>query len=987
MITQTPQKPILLLVDGHSLAFRSFYAFSKGGEGGLTTKEGIPTSVTYGFLKSLLDNCKLLCPQGVTIAFDTAEPTFRHTKDPNYKANRDIAPEAFFQDLKQLQKILEKDLDLSLCTAPGFEADDVLGTLANRAAKDGWKVRILTGDRDLFQLVDDSRDIAVMYMGGGPYSKSGSPLLINESAVHEKLGVSPQKVVDLKALTGDSSDNIPGVKGVGPKTAINLLNENGDLDGVYSALSSLDSLGDKSAKGCIKGAVKTKLKADKDNAYLSRELAEIIIEVPIKKDLRIKLGEVNINSLQSSLEELDLNSLVRQIPLFNTIFSSRGLTKNENTLKNNILTKNPSKSKGNIPVNSLGINKIPKIEPQIIQSLSQLKNLVNDLLKFKESNKPIALDTETTNLKPFKAELVGIGVCWGDKLTDIAYIPIGHKYQEEIFNETNNNQLELDVVINELAPWLLSENHPKVLQNTKYDRLIFLRHGVSIKGVSLDTLLADYLRDATAKHSLEEMAKRELGFTPLSFNEVVAKGKDFSDVSIENASLYCGMDVFITRKLSIYLREKLKDISEELINLLENVEQPLEVVLAEMENTGIRVDVKYLKTLSKNFKENLTSLEEKIYKKSHIEFNLSSPKQLAEILFENLNLDKRKSRKTKTGWSTDASVLEKLKAEHPIIPHLIEHRTISKLLSTYVDALPELVEEETLRVHTDFNQAVTATGRLSSSNPNLQNIPIRTEFSRRIRKAFLPKENWKLLSADYSQIELRILAHLSKEEVLQNAFRNRDDVHSLTARLLLEKDSINEDERRLGKTINFGVIYGMGAQRFARATGVTQPEAKDFLRRFKERYTKVFEFLELQEKLALTKGFVKTILGRRRYFHFDKNGLGRLLGKDVSEIDLNIARRAGMEAQQLRAAANAPIQGSSADIIKVAMIKLNQQLKKKSLSANILLQVHDELVLEVDQQEIEEVKKLVVKTMENAIELSVPLLVETGVGDNWMDCK
>ena len=968
-----PQKPILLLVDGHSLAFRSFYAFSKGGEGGLTTKEGLPTSVTYGFLKSLLDNCKALNPQGVTIAFDTAEPTFRHKEDPNYKANRDVAPEIFFQDLEQLQKILKDDLNLSICTAPGFEADDVLGTIATRASKDGWKVRILTGDRDLFQLVNDSLDIAVMYMGGGPYAKSGNPLLIEESGVCEKLGVAPNKVVDLKALTGDSSDNIPGVKGVGPKTAINLLKENGDLDGVYSSLEELENQGDKATKGCIKGALKDKLRKDRENAYLSKKLAKIIVEVPINKELRIKLGEVNVKGLEKSLSTLQLSSLVRQIPIFNSTFSSLGLKANEGL-------KEPSEKE-------LKLKELPDIKPTIINSFSQLNELLDTLNKFDRSSIPIALDTETTDLNPFKAELVGIGFCWGEELIDLAYIPIGHKSQREIFDNQNNKQLPLEMVLNSLSSWLSSEKHPKVLQNAKYDRLIFLRHGISIQGIEFDTLLADYLLDSTARHSLDEIAKREFGFTPKSFKDVVSKGKDFSNVSVEMASLYCGMDVYLTRKLYFVLKQKLKDSGKELINLLENVEQPLESVLAEMENTGIRIDINYLENLSKSFKDNLSHLEKDIYHQAAIEFNLSSPKQLANILFEKIGLDKKKSRKTKTGWSTDASVLEKLRSDHPIVPKLIEHRTINKLLSTYVDALPQLVEEETLRVHTDFNQAITTTGRLSSSNPNLQNIPIRTESSRKIRKAFLPKENWKLLSADYSQIELRILAHLSNEEVLQNAFRTQEDVHALTAKLLLEKDLISSDERRLGKTINFGVIYGMGAQRFAKATGVNQIDAKIFLRKFKERYTKVFSFLELQEKLALSKGYVKTILGRRRYFHFDKNGLGRMLGKDTNDIDLNIARRAGIEAQQLRAAANAPIQGSSADIIKIAMINLNQKLKQENYSAKILLQVHDELVLEVAPSEIEEVKEIVISTMENAIKLSIPLKVETGVGEDWMDCK
>ena len=982
------KKPTLLLVDGHSLAFRSFYAFSKGGEGGLTTKDGFPTSVTYGFLKSLLDNCKSIEPKGVTIAFDTAEPTFRHKEDPNYKANRDVAPDIFFQDLDQLEEILKESLNLSICKAPGYEADDVLGTLANDAAEKGWSVRILSGDRDLFQLVDDERDIAVLYMGGGPYAKSGSPKLINEKGVREKLGVNPNKVIDLKALTGDSSDNIPGVKGVGPKTAINLLNENLDLDGVYKSLQELEKEGEKAKRGAIKGAVRLKLKADKDNAYLSKKLAEILIKIPIDPKVNYNLEGINESKLAENLERLELHSLSKQVSTFKAIFAKEGFSKKDLNLSSKEIKIVINNTK-NSELSTLNETKvIPKIEPKIIDNLEELNIFVAQIMKHTDAKKPIAIDTETTSLNPFKAELVGLGFCFGESLKDIVYIPIGHKNKEDDLIEINQiNQLKIEEVIFALQDWFSSNENPKTLQNAKYDRLILLRHGIILNGVVIDTLLADYICDATLKHSLDEIAYREFGFKPKSFSDVVKKGEDFSYVDIKSASMYCGMDVYLTRKLAIIYINRLKETSIKLINLLKEVEQPLEQVLAEIESTGIIIDTPYLKDLSLELTKKLNTIEKEVYNIAGNEFNLSSPKQLGELLFEKLDLDRKKSRKTKTGWSTDAAVLEKLESDHPIVKMIIEHRTISKLLNTYVDALPQLIEKETGRVHTDFNQAVTATGRLSSSNPNLQNIPVRTEFSRRIRKAFLPQKDWKLLSADYSQIELRILTHLSGEEVLKNAYLKNEDVHSLTAKILFEKDAIDADERRIGKTINFGVIYGMGAQRFARSTGVSLIEAKYFLSKFKERYPAVFKFLEYQERLALSQGFVETLLGRRRYFHFNKNGLGRLLGTPPNEIDLTTARRAGMEAQQLRAAANAPIQGSSADIIKLAMIQLHSALRETGLAAKILLQVHDELVLEVNPKDLEETKLLVQNTMENAVKLSVPLIVETGVGVNWMEAK
>ena len=972
-------KPLLLLVDGHSLAFRSFYAFSKGGEGGLATRDGRPTSVTYGFLKSLLDVSKNLQPQGVAIAFDTAEPTFRHNADPNYKAHRDVAPEVFFQDLDQLQQILSDQLTLPLCMAPGFEADDVLGTLANRAAESGWRVRILSGDRDLFQLVDDQRDIAVLYMGGGPYAKNTGPTLINEEGVLNKLGVMPNKVVDLKALTGDISDNIPGVRGVGPKTAINLLKENVDLDAVYATLEAVEAEGAKASRGAIKGALKAKLRSDIDNAYLSRKLARILVDIPLPEEPDLPLKPVDQDGLSARLDDLELNSLVRQVGSFVATFSDENT---DSRVSTDSQQKAAPETSNTAPKESE--NSTPELHPQLIQDVQALHALVERLMTCTDRDAPVALDTETTDLNPFKAELVGIGVCWGSDPNALAYIPLGHRGSDAVPAPV---QLLLEQVLPSLAPWLASEAHPKALQNAKYDRLILMRHGLPLNGVVIDTLLADYLRDSAAKHGLELMAEREFGFRPKAYSDLVGKKQTFADVPLEAASLYCGMDVHLTRRLALLLRNQLTAMGPQLINLLDDVEQPLEPVLAQMEASGIRIDVPYLQTLSTEMGSTLERLETEAKTAAGVEFNLASPKQLGELLFNTLGLDRKKSRRTKTGYSTDATVLEKLGDDHPVVPLVLEHRVLSKLKSTYIDALPQLVEVETGRVHTDFNQAVTATGRLSSSNPNLQNIPVRTEYSRRIRKAFLPQEGWTLLSADYSQIELRILTHLSGEEVLQEAYRTGDDVHALTARLLLDKDEVSADERRLGKTINFGVIYGMGAQRFARETGVSQSEAKDFLAKYKQRYPKVFAFLELQERFALSRGYVETILGRRRPFHFDRNGLGRLLGKDPLEIDLDVARRGGMEAQQLRAAANAPIQGSSADIIKMAMVQLQEALLSQGLPAQLLLQVHDELVLEVAPDALQATQELVVKTMENAVKLSVPLVAETGVGANWMEAK
>jgi len=997
--TDQEEKPLLLLVDGHSLAFRSFYAFAKGGEGGLSTKDGVPTSVTYGFLKTLLDNVKGLNAKGVVLAFDTATPTFRHEADANYKAHRETAPEHFFVDLANLQQILKEDLDLSLCLAPGYEADDVLGTLALRGASEGWRVRILSGDRDLFQLVDDDRDIAVLYMGGGPYAKNSGPIEVRREGVIAKLGVPPEDVIDLKALTGDPSDNIPGVKGVGPKTAINLLQAHGNLEGIFADLSQQ------------KGALRTKLESGRDSAFHSRMLARILLDVPLEHPPRLDLGEVKAEALANSLEKLELFSLRKQVDSFARLFSAHpnhrpsseaaapsgptaaptpnqaaGARSPEAGEANHaVIGPTPGPSDGPTP------GPIPKLAPFLVQSPQELESLLQILWQQSDSMAPVALDTETTSLNPFRAELVGVGLAWGSGPAEVAYIPIAHQgaLASDLLSDAAppERQLPLDQVLGALAPWLASKAHPKTLQNAKYDRLILMRHGLVLEGVVMDTLLADYLRDAGDKHGLEALAQRNFHFSPTSYSDLVAKGANFASVPLEQAAAYCGMDVHLTWRLTPLLRQQLADLGPALLPLLDQVELPLEAVLAGMEATGIRIDIPYLQELGQELGKSLAQLERDAHEAAGGEFNLASPKQLGEVLFDTLKLDRKKSRKTKTGWSTDAAVLEKLEADHSVVPLLLEHRTLSKLRSTYIEALPLLVEAETGRVHTDFNQAVTATGRLSSSNPNLQNIPIRTEFSRRIRKAFLPQEGWQLISADYSQIELRILTHLSGEQVLVEAFNQGDDVHALTARLLLDKDEVNAEERRLGKTINFGVIYGMGAQRFARETGVGQAQAKDFLSRYRQRYARVFAYLEMQERLALSQGYVETILGRRRPFHFDPAGLGRWRGRDPLSIELEVARRAGMEGQQLRAAANAPIQGSSADIIKIAMVRLHQALIEADLPARLLLQVHDELVLEADPAVLETVIDLTRTTMEEAVRLDVPLKVDTGVGPNWMETK
>lgn len=953
------QSPLLLLVDGHSLAFRSYYAFAKGREGGLRTSLGIPTSVCFGFLKSLLEVMAIQKPEYLAIAFDLGEPTFRHQADENYKADRAEAPEDLLIELKNLQELLTA-LNLQVVTSPGFEADDVIGTLARQGMGAGLRVKILSGDQDLFQLIDPQEQIRVLHLGHG---KGSTPAEFGAAEVQVKLGITPQQVIDYKALCGDKSDQIPGVRGIGEKTAVKLLSEYGSLAEIYQNLDKIPAANQK------------KLQAGEADAKHSQYLATIIQNVPLNISLAdCQLRGFNLEQVKPILQKLEFQSFVDQIDQIQQTFG--GLLQVSN------LSNIPSETDEDISFFTAAdtqaaqaAKKLP-IQPQIIQTVEQLEQLVTHLKTLTDPQMPVAWDTETTALDPRDAKLVGIGCCFGEAEDAVAYIPVGH---------TLGTQLELSQVLASLKPILSSSEYPKVFQNTKFDRLIFRVQGIELDGVVFDTLLASYLVQPEGKHNLKDLAYQYLGIISPTYQEVVGKGKTIADVPIAQVADYCGMDVYNTFHLVSKLRSALEN-TPAIYQLLLEVEQPLEKVLAEMEFQGIRINTEYLQGFSQQLEKTLTDLEKKAYTVAGEEFNLGSPKQLSALLFETLNLDVKKSRKIKTGYSTDAAVLEKLQGDHPVIDFILEHRTLSKLKSTYVDALPQLVRPDTQRVHTSFNQTVTATGRLSSSDPNLQNIPIRTEFSRQIRQAFIPEPGWILVSADYSQIELRILAHLSQEPVLMDAYHEGRDVHTLTAQLLFDKKEITPDERRLGKTINFGVIYGMGAQRFARSVGVSTAESKLFIERFNQKYAQVFAYLESVKREAVAKGYVETICGRRRYFQFEGESLRQLRGKDANSFDLSQLKKLGMlDAQALRGAANAPIQGSSADIIKIAMIKLQEILK--DYQGRLLLQVHDELVLEMPPQEWEELQTRIKSTMENAVALSVPLLVEIHSGENWMEAK
>ncbi|MEC4853136.1 MAG: DNA polymerase I, partial [Jaaginema sp. PMC 1079.18] len=745
-MTNTATPPTLVLIDGHSLAYRSYFAFAKNQDGGLRTTTGIPTNICFGFLKSLLQVMQAEKPQLLAIAFDLAAPTFRHDADATYKADRAAAPDDFAPDIKNLKQLLSA-LNLAMAAVEGYEADDVLATLTKQGTAKGYPVKIVTGDRDLFQLVSDRENVSVLYFDKQAIrsNRNTGIVEVNEADVLERLGITPAQVVDYKALCGDKSDNIPGVRGIGEKTAVKLLTEYETLTNIYQHLES------------IKGANRKKLETGKADAEHSQYLAQLKYDTPLEITLQdCQLRGFERAALTPLLEKLELKNFLTQINKLQAEFGGELVSESLDTTDTVISNEPEDESLWFFSTedteNAQTIESVI-IQPQIIDTPEKLEALVRQLECQTDAAQPVAWDTETTSLDTFAAELVGLGCCWGEKPKDIAYIPLNH---------TQGTQLKSEQVLEILKPILESDRYPKVFQNTKFDRLVLWQQQIDLAGVVFDTMLASYVLSPEKSHNLGDLSLRYLeGIESQSYSDLdIPKGKTIADLEIKKVALYCGMDVYATYCLVPKLTAELESCPG-LKKLLFAVEQPLEIVLATMERRGIRINSKYLKDLSVKLEQDLQKIEQGAYQDAGEEFNLGSPKQLSELFFEKLNLNKKKSRKTKTGYSTDHATLEKLQGDHPVIDKILDYRTLSKLKSTYVDALPALERKNTRRIHTDFNQAVTTTGRLSSSNPNLQNIPIRSAFSRQIRQAFLPKNGWLLASADYSQIELRILAHLS----------------------------------------------------------------------------------------------------------------------------------------------------------------------------------------------------------------------------------
>ena len=936
----------LFLLDAYALIFRGYYALIKNPR---INSKGMDTSAIMGFTNSLFDVIKREKPDHLAVCFDKGGSVERTEMFPDYKANRLETPDAIKIAVPYIQEIL-KAMHIPVVVQEGWEADDIIGTLAKQAEKEDYKIYMVTPDKDFGQLVSEN---IFMYrparMGNG-IEIWGIP------EIQKRFGVErPEQVIDYLGMMGDASDNIPGLPGVGDKTAKKFINEFGSLEGL---LANTDKL---------KGKMKEKVEEHGELGLLSKKLATICTTVDVTFDAHdYVLSEPDADKVQEIFEELEFRRLKDQ---FIKIFSSeQEIPQNESGGKAPI-SKAPVEAgggqfslfgnDGNAPatMKETSGRKTIKDVPHVYQSVTgdmAMKLFLQNLMK----QSSVCFDTETTGLNPLTAELVGIAFSW--EAGKGFYIP---------FPENRDEAQEL---MEKLRPFFESEAIEKIGQNLKYDIKVLHKYNIKVQGKCFDTMLAHYLINPDMRHNMDVLSETYLNYTPVSITELIGKkGKNqlnMRDVPLEQQTEYAVEDADIAYQLAQHFRPELAEAkTEELFN---TIEIPLLHVLADMELEGINLDKEFLNSLSEDLNNDIKNLELKIYEEAGQDFNIASPKQLGEILFDKLKLvDKPK--KTKTGqYSTAEDVLSYLAKDHEIIRNVLEYRGLSKLKSTYVEALPLQVEESTGRVHTDYMQTVAATGRLSSNNPNLQNIPIRTERGRQVRKAFVPRnENYTLLAADYSQIELRIIAALSEETTMIEAFKNGEDIHASTASKVfnIPLEEVTREQRSNAKTVNFGIIYGVSAFGLSNQTDLSRTEAKELIETYYKTYPKLRNFISEQIDFARDHGYVQTVLGRRRYLK-DINGSNAIV-------------RGAAE----RNAVNAPIQGSAADIIKIAMINIHKKLSEGNYKTKMLLQVHDELVFDVYNPEMNDIKTMVKSEMENAYELAVPLDVDLGVGNNWLE--
>ena len=879
-----------ILVDGQGLLYRAFYALPQ-----LTTTYGQIVNAVYGFAMILIRLLEEEKPEYMVVTFDTPVPTFRHKEFKEYKAHRKKMPDELISQIPLVKEIINH-YNIAVCSKEGYEADDVIGTLAKEAEKRNCNTMIVTGDKDAFQLISAHTKVMTTIKGVTEVK------IYDEEGVKEKYGVGPEKIVDILALKGDLSDNIPGVPGIGEKTAVALIKELGSVENI---LNNTDKISKKS--------LREQIKKYKDQIKMSKMLATIVCEVPIKYDFdSFKIKPANYKELWKIFKKLEFNKLIKKIaPKID----------HEKT----------------------------KLKFNLIDTEEELEGLTNKIIERKYFSFYLVASSDNA----ISSNILGIALSFKDK--ENYYIPLFALNLIE-----NSKCLSLELVLSKLQPCFENQGIIKISHNLKFNFTLLCRHKVEIEGNNFDTMIAAYLLNPSREsYGIKDLYWEYLKYFKKEDTEI--KKKDIMSISVADA---CENAQNIL-KLKDILEEKMKE--KDLISLFRKIEMPLIKILGEMEINGIKVNIDFLKLMSRKVNIRLGELKNTIYHLSGTEFNINSPKQLSVILFERLKLPVIK--KIKTGYSTNADVLNALAPQHKVVSFILEYRELDKLKNTYIDKLPFLVNSKTRRIHTSFHQTVTSTGRLSSSEPNLQNIPIRTEIGRQIRKAFITEEGLVLLSADYSQIELRILAHLSQDESLLNAFKNNEDIHAHTASGIfsLDQNVISEQMRRMAKVINFGIIYGMSSYGLAGNLGVGREEAEKYINNYFFRYQGVKKYIEREKEEARKNGYVLTLLNRRRY-------LEGINSKDKKIREFNE-----------RVAINAPIQGSAADLIKLAMIKIGESFKKEGFKSRLLLQIHDELIFEIYKPELEKAKSRIKEIMEHSIELSVPIKVNLKTGNNWAE--
>ncbi len=944
----------LFLLDAYALIFRGYYAFIKNPR---INSKGMDTSAIIGFMNSLMDVIKREKPDHLAVAFDKGGSDYRLEMYTEYKANRDETPEAIKIAVPYIHQLLEA-MHIPIIEKAGFEADDLIGTLAKKAEKEGYQVFMVTPDKDFGQLVSEN---IFMYRP----ARLGNDIEIwGVEEVKQKFEIEdPLQVIDFLAMMGDAVDNIPGLPGVGEKTAKKFLAEYGSIENLLDNTHQL------------KGAIKDKIEANKEQGLLSKKLATILLDCPVEFDEEaFELSKPDVEKTDALFMELEFRQLKAQFDKFFGTGKDYDEIETNGDVANGETTAKPAKKappKNENQFDLFGFTDDEEAEPKPHSYYATLENtdhnytiiqgeLGTKLFQQNLMNQTaVCFDTETTGIDALNAELVGMSFAW--EKGKAFYVP---------FPE---NQTEAQALADKFKPFFENEAIEKIGQNVKYDLKVLSKYGIHIKGKLFDTMIAHYLINPDMRHNMDVLSETYLKYSPKSIETLIGKkGKgqlSMRDVPLEDIKEYAAEDADIT----LQLKEVFSPILDkaETKKLFEEIEIPLIPVLADMEMEGINLDEDFLKKMSVDMQKDIAEFEKKIYEEAGEQFNLASPKQLGDILFEKLKIGGSKQKKTKTGqYATGEEVLSYLANEHQIVKDILEWRQMVKLLSTYIDALPTQVDPKTNRVHTDYMQTVAATGRLSSNNPNLQNIPIRTERGRLIRKAFIARdENYTLLSADYSQIELRIIAALSGEENMIKAFQNHEDIHRSTAAKVFNValDEVTKEQRSNAKTVNFGIIYGVSAFGLSNQTSLTRSESAALIDAYYKTYPRLKSYMSEQVDFARQNGYVQTVLGRRRYL------------KDINSA--NAVVRGAAE----RNAVNAPIQGSAADIIKIAMINIHKKLTSENWKSKMLLQVHDELVFDVHNSEIEKIQPMIKHEMENAFKMAVPLEVELGLGQNWLE--